>query len=50
MGESNMQIAQRLAVSVNTVKHHTANILGKLGVTSRIEAAAIAQAQLGVSA
>jgi DNA-binding NarL/FixJ family response regulator len=50
MGESNMQIAQRLAVSVNTVKHHTANILGKLGVTSRIEAAAVAQAQLGVSA
>ena len=49
-GDSNSQIACELAVSVNTVKRHTANILDKLGVRSRIEAAAIAQAQLGVAA
>jgi len=45
-GHSNVQIAVELAVSVNTVKRHTANILDKLGVRSRIEAAAIAEAQL----
>jgi DNA-binding NarL/FixJ family response regulator len=49
-GESNLRIAAELAVSVNTVKRHTANILDKLGVRSRIEAGAIAQAQLGVAA
>ena len=49
-GRSNMQIAVELAVSVNTVKRHTSNILDKLGVRSRIEAAAIAQAQLGALA
>ena len=49
-GRSNMQIAVELAVSVNTVKRHTSNILDKLGVRSRIEAAAIAQAQLGAVA
>jgi DNA-binding NarL/FixJ family response regulator len=40
LGQSNQEIAMQLAVSVNTVKRHTANILDKLGVRSRIEAAA----------
>lgn len=44
LGQSNTQIATHLAVSVNTVKRHTANILDKLGVRSRIEAAAVVQA------
>jgi DNA-binding NarL/FixJ family response regulator len=44
LGQSNTQIATHLEVSVNTVKRHTANILDKLGVRSRIEAAAAVQA------
>lgn len=38
-GESNKSIARALDLSVHTVKRHVANILGKLGVNSRIQAA-----------
>lgn len=39
-GMSNQAIAQRLVLSVNTVKVHTRNIYGKLGVSSRTQALA----------
>lgn len=39
-GESNKVIARRLDLSPHTVKRHVANILGKLGVDSRGQAAA----------
>lgn len=39
-GESNKIIARRLDLSPHTVKRHVANILGKLGVESRGQAAA----------
>ncbi len=37
-GCSNMQIAQELSVSVNTVKYHLKNIYGKIGVENRMQA------------
>jgi DNA-binding CsgD family transcriptional regulator len=42
-GRRNRQIAAALGISENTVKFHVANVLGKLGVSSRGEAAAIAR-------
>jgi two-component system, NarL family, nitrate/nitrite response regulator NarL len=39
-GLSNKQIAQRLFIELPTVKNHVHNILGKLGVSRRAEAAA----------
>jgi DNA-binding NarL/FixJ family response regulator len=42
-GATNSEIAQRLYISENTVKHHVRNILGKLGVKNRREATLIAQ-------
>jgi LuxR family maltose regulon positive regulatory protein len=39
-GYSNPEIASELVVSINTVKKHTSNIYGKLGVRSRTQAMA----------
>jgi LuxR family maltose regulon positive regulatory protein len=36
-GASNREIAQRLVLSINTVKRHVYNICGKLGVQSRTQ-------------
>jgi len=41
-GLNNTEIAQRLSVSRSTIKTHISNILAKLGVSNRIEAAALA--------
>jgi ATP/maltotriose-dependent transcriptional regulator MalT len=41
-GRSNQQIAAELFISPKTASVHVSNILGKLGVTSRVEAAATA--------
>jgi LuxR family maltose regulon positive regulatory protein len=46
-GYSNQEIAARMVVSLNTVKKHTSNLYGKLGVTSRTQAIALAR-QLGL--
>ncbi|MDF2627301.1 MAG: ATP-dependent transcriptional regulator [Symbiobacteriaceae bacterium] len=37
-GASNQAIAERLFISINTVKKHTTNIFGKLGAESRTQA------------
>ena len=46
-GLTNREIATRLFVSLNTVKAHTHNICGKLGVHNRTQAVARAR-DLGV--
>jgi len=46
-GLSNQEIGSQLYLSLNTVKAHTRNIYGKLGVNSRTQAAARARA-LGI--
>jgi LuxR family maltose regulon positive regulatory protein len=37
-GASNLEIAQQLSLSLNTIKRHVNNILSKLGMTSRTQA------------
>lgn len=46
-GCSNAVIADRLSVSINTVRNHVQNVLGKLDAHSKLEAAAIA-VRLGI--
>jgi LuxR family maltose regulon positive regulatory protein len=46
-GLTNREIADRLYLSLNTVKVHTRNIYGKLGVNNRMQAVATAR-ELGV--
>jgi DNA-binding CsgD family transcriptional regulator/tetratricopeptide (TPR) repeat protein len=41
-GRSNRQVADVLSISAKTASVHVSNILGKLGVASRVEAAAVA--------
>lgn len=41
-GRTNRQIAETLFISHKTAGHHVSSILGKLGVSSRVEAAAVA--------
>ena len=47
-GRSNPQIAESLFISPKTASVHVSNILAKLGVDSRVEAAAVAH-RLGVT-
>jgi LuxR family maltose regulon positive regulatory protein len=44
-GLSNREVAQKLTISLTTVKSHTRNIYGKLGVNSRTQAVAQARAR-----
>ena len=37
VGKSNKEIAQALKVTERTVEFHVSNVLGKLGLTSRVE-------------
>ncbi len=46
-GRTNKQIAEALFISENTAGVHVSNILGKMGASSRTEAAGIA-ARLGL--
>jgi LuxR family maltose regulon positive regulatory protein len=46
-GLTNREIASRLFLSLNTVKAHTRNIYGKLGIHNRAQAVARARA-LGI--
>jgi NarL family two-component system response regulator LiaR len=43
LGDSNQTIADKLVISVRTVKKHTSNIYGKLNVSNRTQAVAYAR-------
>ncbi len=47
IGRTNRQIAETLFISPKTATVHVSNILGKLGVRGRVEAATIAH-RLGI--
>lgn len=47
VGLTNREIGERLYLTLNTVKVHTRNIYGKLGVHSRTQAVAVAN-ELGL--
>ena len=47
VGDSNQDIADKLVITIRTVKKHTGNIYGKLNVNSRIQAVARAR-ELGL--
>ena len=47
VGDSNQTIAEKLFITIRTVKKHTGNIYGKLGAGSRIQAVARAR-ELGL--
>jgi DNA-binding NarL/FixJ family response regulator len=47
LGRTNAQIAQTLFISPKTATVHVSNILGKLGVRNRVEAATVAH-RLGI--
>jgi DNA-binding NarL/FixJ family response regulator len=41
-GQSNQEIARNLSISMSTVKNHVHNIIAKLGVSDRVQAAILA--------
>ena len=41
-GASNKEVAQQLSISARTVGHHVAHIYGKIGISTRAEAALFA--------
>lgn len=43
-GLSNQEMAQRMTLSLNTIKSHNRNVYGKLGVNSRTQAIVKARA------
>jgi LuxR family maltose regulon positive regulatory protein len=49
VGDSNQEIADKLVVSLRTIKKHTSNIYGKLDVSNRIQAVARSR-QIGLLA
>jgi DNA-binding NarL/FixJ family response regulator len=46
-GDSSREIAERLVISEHTVRAHVRNLMKKLGVSSRAQAAALAVGYLG---